>query len=278
MITVMNRLNKYTCFFYLKICVSILCMACTKAVNINLPPDENRLVVEAYLTPNKPFTAALQTSTGITSTLPLQLVSKALVIIRHGSIADTLSNIPFVDTVNGRAYNYSSTKRMTEDYVNDYTLFVYDSITGNSYTANTQLLKPVPIDSVNHSVNVNNEVSLGLKFTDPGSTNNYYRRFAFTNERNPEPRANFRFTDALFNGRDFSIFTGFSFEKGDTITVRLYSLNKAHFEFLESINTADDAASNPLAQPVFAKGNISGDALGIFTGLYYAEKKYIVPR
>jgi Domain of unknown function (DUF4249) len=257
---------------------AIFIFACTKPVDINLPPDENRLVVEAYLTPQKRLAAALQTSTSITSTLPLQLVTRAFVTISHNGFTDTLRNLPFIDSTNGRAYNYSSPKLMTEDYTNTYTLFVYDSTTGNSYTATTQLLHPVPIDSINHALNINKSVSIGVKFTDPGANENFYRRFAFTNELKPEGLANFRFTDALFNGRDFSIFTGFTFKQGDTVTVRLYNLNKVYFEFLQSINTADDAASNPLAQPVFAKGNISGDALGIFTGLSYAEKKYIVPR
>jgi Domain of unknown function (DUF4249) len=274
----MHTLKKY--YFLLPFFGAVLALpvSCTKPVDINLPPDENRLVVEGYLTPKKRMAVALQNSVGITSMLPLQQVGRALVIIQHNGINDTLRNIPYIDTTNGRAYNYSSPRLMTEDYSNTYTLLVYDSSTGNSYTASTRLLRPVAIDSVNHTVNVNNEVSIGLKFTDPGNLTNYYRRFAFTNERDPEGRANFRFTDALFNGRDFSVFTGFSFEKGDTVTVRLYNLNKEHFDFLESINTADDAASNPLAQPVFAKGNISGEALGIFTGLYYDERKYIVPR
>ncbi len=274
----MYILNKCIYQLALFFCAAAAVISCTKPITVSLPPDENRLVVEGYLVPQKPLALALQTSTGITSTIPVQPVSRALVIIKHGTISDTLRNTPLVDTANGRVYNYSSTRLMTEDYTNVYSLFVYDSSTGSSYTASTRLLAAVPIDSVNHTVNIDNEVSVGLKFTDPGGIANYYRRFAFTNERNPEGRANFRFTDALFNGRDFSIFTGFSFKKGDTITVRLYNLNKDHFEFLETVNTADDAASNPLAQPVFAKGNISGDALGIFTGLYYSERKYIVPR
>jgi Domain of unknown function (DUF4249) len=257
-------------------CSSFL-WSCTKPVTINLPPDENRLVVEAYLIPQKRFAVALQTSTGISSTQPVQLVSRALVTITHNGIIDTLRNLPYIDSANGRVYNYSSPVIMGNDYVNTYTLSVFDSTNGKTYTATTKLLVPVPIDSVNHTVNISNEVSIGLKFTDPAAASNYYRRFVFTNEINPEGNANFRFTDKLFNGEAFSVFTRFSFKRGDTVTVRLYNLNQVHFEFLESINTAEDAAGNPLSQPVFAKGNISGDALGIFTGLSYAERKYIVP-
>jgi hypothetical protein len=266
---------------YLAVVIALLSstiFSCTKPVTINLPPDENRLVVEAYLTPQKRLAVALQTSTGITSTLPVQLVSRALVTIQHNGITDTLRNIPYVDSANGRAYNYSSPAVMTNDYTNTYTLSVFDSTSGKSYTASTRLLQPVLIDSVNHTVNIDNEVSIGIKFNDPADRDNFYRRFAFKNERKPEGRANFRFADKLFNGKDFSLFTGFSFRKGDTVTVRLYNLNKDYFNFLESVNTADDAAGNPLAQPVFAKGNISGDALGIFTGLYYDERKYVVPK
>jgi hypothetical protein len=257
-------------------CSSFL-LCCTKPVTINLPPDENRLVVEAYLTPQKRLAVALQISTGISSTQPVKLVSRALVTINHNGITDTLRNMPYIDSANGRAYNYSSPVIMGNDYVNTYTLTVFDSANGKTYTSTTKLLPPAQIDSVSHAVNTNNEVSIGFKFTDPGAINNYYRRFVFTNERNPESSANFRFTDRLFNGNEFSVFTRFSFKRGDTVTVRLYNLKQDYFDFLESINTAEDAAGNPLAQPVFAKGNISGDALGIFTGLSYAERKYIVP-
>jgi hypothetical protein len=271
------RNTKYKHLQIMLLACSIFLLCCTKPVTINLPPDENRLVVEGYLTPQKRLAVALQMSTGISSTQPIQLVSRALVTIAHNGITDTLRNTPYIDSANGRVYNYSTSVLMASDYVNTYVLTVFDSTSGKTYTANTKLLAPVPIDSVNHSYNANNEVSVGFKFTDPAAVNNYYRRFAFINERNPDNNANFRFSDKLFNGQSFSVFTRFSFKRGDTVTVRLYNLNQAHFEFLESINTAEDAAGNPLSQPVFAKGNISGDALGIFTGLSYAERKYIVP-
>ncbi len=257
--------------------VSIFLYSCTKPITVNLPPDANRLVVEAYLTPQKRLAVALQTSTGISSTQPVLLVSRARVTISHNGITDTLRNSPYIDGASGRVFNYSSPIIMGNDYVNTYTLTVFDSTSGKLYTATTKLLPPVPIDSVNHAVNIDNEVSIGFKFTDPGAVNNYYRRFVFKTELSTENRGNFRFTDKLFNGTVFSLFTRFSYKIGDTVTVRLYNLNSDYFEFLESINTAEDAAGNPLAQPVFAKGNISGDALGIFTGLSYAERKYIVP-
>jgi hypothetical protein len=274
----MNCIQKNAASLIVLFIMATLMIQCTKPVTINLPPDENRLVVEAYLTPQKRLTVALQYSTGITSTVPIQLVNRALVTIQHNNIVDTLSNIPYRDTANGRVYNYSSPKLMTSDFTNTYTLNIFDSTSGKTYTSSTKLLAPILIDSINHTVNVDNEASIGVKFTDPGNSENFYRRFAFTNEINPEGRANFRFTDRLFNGQEFSLFTGFRFKKGDTVTVRLYNLNKDYFQFLENINTAEDAANNPLAQPVFAKGNISGDALGIFTGLSYHEKKYSVPQ
>jgi hypothetical protein len=258
------------------ICFFLILAGCTKPVAINLPPDENRLVVEAYLTPNKRLAVALQTSTGISSTQPVQLVNNVLVTITHNSTIDTLHNTNYIDTASGRVFNYSSPVLMTNDYTNIYTLTIFDSTTNKTYTASTKLLVPVPIDSVSHTVNVNKDVSIGFKFTDPAAVTNYYRRFVFKTERSTENRGNFRFTDRLFNGTAFSLFTRFSYKKGDTVSVRLYNLNKDYFEFLESINTAEDAAENPLAQPVFAKGNISSDALGIFTTLSYDEKMYII--
>lgn len=270
----------HTKYNYLQILFLSGCIfsgSCTKPVTVNLPPDENRLVVEAYLTPQKRMAVALQNSTGISSTQPAALVSRARVTIQHNGITDTLRNILYVDTASGRVFNYSTPVLMSNDYVNTYTLTIFDSTTSKLYTATTKLLPPVLIDSVSHAVNVDNDVSIGFVFTDPAGTADYYRRFVFLNESNPDNRGNFRFTDRLFNGQQFSLFTRFIYKSGDTATVRLYRLNKDYFDFLESINTAEDAAGNPLAQPVFAKGNISGDALGIFTTLSYAERKYIVP-
>ncbi len=256
------------------ICV-FFTIGCTKQIELDLPADEGRIVVESYLTPGNRFGVALQRSVGITSNTALQPILSALVIIRYGNVSDTLKPGLFVDRYR-RVYNFSSNQTMPSDTNLIFQLYVKDSL-GNVATATTRLLPLVRIDSVNFQANSRDSISIGFKFTDPGHAVNYYRRLTYKGVSDTAIRNNFRFNDLLFNGQSFSLFTNFIFQRGDTVNTRLYNLTKDHADFLQSIGDATVAANNPLTSPVLAKGNIVG-GLGIFTALAFDEKRFIVPR
>jgi hypothetical protein len=261
-------------FCLLLICV-ISFFSCTKKIDLDLPADENRIVIESYLTPGNRFGVALQRSVGIVSNTAIQPIFNALVIISYGNVHDTLKPGVFVDRYR-RAYNFSSNQTMPNDTNLVYQLYVKDSL-GNVATATTKLLPVVPIDSVNFQANSKDSISVGFKFRDPGHAINYYRRLTYKGISDTAIRNNFRFNDLLFNGQSFSLFTNFIFQRGDTVNTRLYNLTKDHSDFLQSIGDATVAANNPLTSPVLAKGNIVG-GLGIFTALAFDEKRFIVPR
>jgi hypothetical protein len=249
--------------------------ACTKAIEPNLPPDENRIVVESYLQPGQRFAVALQRSTGIVSNTPIVGLTNALVVIQYGNVRDTLKPGLYLDA-DRRVYNFSSNTIVSADTNTIYQLYVRDSA-GNVATASTKVLPIVPIDSVNYQANNRDSISVGLKFRDPAYAENYYRRYVFKGITDTIGFNSFRINDLLFNGQEFSLFTGFRYKRGDTVFLRLYNLTKDHHDFLKSIGEAAGAANNPLLAPVLAKGNING-GLGIFTGVRYDEKRYIIPR
>ncbi|HET9278160.1 MAG TPA: DUF4249 family protein, partial [Flavitalea sp.] len=65
------------------------------------------------------------------------------------------------------------------------------------------------------------------------------------------------------------------FARNDTVAVRVYSLNKEHYEYLESMGNARRSNFNPFSQPGRIKSNVSG-GLGIFTSISYTEHKVII--
>jgi len=78
-----------------------------------------------------------------------------------------------------------------------------------------------------------------------------------------------------FNGKQFSFYSEPDFKKNDTVGIRIYSLHKEHYEYLESLSNARRSNGNPFTQPGSIKSNIRG-GLGIFTSLVYMDKKIVI--
>jgi hypothetical protein len=117
---------------------------------------------------------------------------------------------------------------------------------------------------------------VGIKFTDPPTIENYYRILIGKNINlfGSDP-TDFRINDISFNGKAFSYYSEPDFARNDTITVRVYSLNKEHYEYLESMGNARRSNFNPFSQPGRIKSNVNG-GLGIFTSILFTEQKVII--
>ena len=63
--------------------------------------------------------------------------------------------------------------------------------------------------------------------------------------------------------------------KGDTIISTLFHIDKAYYDFRESVQNAINSNGNPFGQPGVLKSNIEG-GLGIFTGLTFDRKTLII--
>jgi len=257
--------------------VIFLFLACDKVIDVQLPAYEPQLVMEMYLEEGKPLRCLLMESLPYTDTAITKMVNDALVIFSDGTTRDTLFKRNNQDPITGRLYNYYHPRLVKADPTKIYTLL----ITGNNkkISAKTSFSQKITlIDSINirQSIIAIDSFSVGLVISDPVEIDNYYR-FLIGKELNhfASSPTDFRVSDISFNGKRFSFFSEADFARNDTVLARIYSLQKDHFEYLESIGDARRSNSNPFSQPGRIKTNITG-GLGIFTTTRYTEKKIVI--
>jgi hypothetical protein len=112
---------------------------------------------------------------------------------------------------------------------------------------------------------------------DPAEIQNYYRFLsAKTMHDFTDDPSDFIISDNSFNGKSFSYYSDTEFEKNDTALVRVYSLLKEHYDYIQSVSDARGSNFNPFSQPGRIKSNVKG-GLGIFTAISYDQRKLFIP-
>ena len=256
--------------------ITLILAGCNKEIKLDLPVYEPKMVLEFYLENNQPLKCLLQESINYTDTARFKLIDNALIVISHEGIKDTLVNTLYLDPKIEKIYNYFNPKIMQLNPNTDYEVYVRDS-KGREMSGKTRLNNPVPIDSLVYTYNASNKAAVGLVFNDNGFKKNYYRIVAFKDSSvlKEDNLWDITFRDILFNGQQFSFYTGYAFNPGDTITGRLYHLTEEHYNFAESVNDARASNSNPFGQPANIISNLTG-GIGIFTTILFTEKKIIL--
>lgn len=267
----MNKL-----YFTIIIVLSFVFIGCNKEIKLDLPEYETKMVLEFYLEDNKPLSCLLQESINFTDTAQFKLIENALIVLSYGNVKDTLINTFYFDQQFQKIYNYHNPKIIQLQANVDYEVYVKDS-KGRELRGRTRLNNIVPIDSLLYNFNSDNLAAAGLIFNDQGNKKNYYRIVAFEDLPTviEDDVWDITFEDNLFNGDQFSFYTGYSFNPGDTVVGRLYHLTEEHNNFAESVNNAQSSNGNPFGQPANIISNLSG-GIGIFTTLAYDEKKIVI--
>jgi len=252
--------------------------SCNKVVDVKVPAYESQITVEMYLQDGAILSCLLSESLPYTDTAINRSLDSALVVFSDGQRSDTLANASRMDMETGRWYNYVHHRRMAADAGKTYTLTITDK-NNRKVTATTRFSKEqVKIDSlsIRRSENNPDSFSLGVVFTDPVATENYYRALVIKdlNDYKTE-HTDLVFNDVAFNGKPYSFFSEQPYAKNDTVTVRIYSLTKDHFEYLQSTNNARISNFNPFTQPSRIASNITG-GLGIFTSTRFDQRKVII--
>jgi hypothetical protein len=249
---------------------------CTKEILLDLPEYEPKMVLEFYLEDNKPAHCLLQESINFTDTSQYKLIDNALIVLSYKEVKDTLANTFYFDSKFQKIYNYHNPKILQLEPHVEYEVYVKDS-KGREMTGKTRINNLVPIDSLIYNFNSVNNAAVGLIFNDNGTTKNHYRIVAFKDSIvvNPNNIWDITFSDNLFNGDQFSFYTGYAFATGDVVVGRLYHLTGEHNRFAESVNNAQASNGNPFGQPANIVSNLTG-GIGIFTTLKYAEEKLII--
>lgn len=256
-----------------------------REVEIELPVYESKAVVECYLEPGRPYRLLLSRSEPYFSPFPTAaseflnnlLIDNAEVIIRHQGNEYRLRNQLVLDGEINKIYNYSNDQRVPFDYDDDFELFI-TLPGGETITAITRLLPPIPIDSVRVEFNETDTLARVLTyFTDPSREKNFYRRMLHYNSLDSIPEQDFTLDDRFVE--DVVVFgSAYDYLRGDTVFNTLFHIDRPYYDFLESLNAAIISNGNPFGQPSPIISNLEGSAsaIGIFTGLSFVREQTII--
>lgn len=257
--------------------IVIAFVSCDKVIDVELPPYEPELVMEMYLEEGQPLRCLLIESLPYTDTAINKPVNNALVIFSDGMKNDTLSYMINQDKFTGRLFNYFHPRLITTDSNKTYTLTIIGE--NKKISGKTKFSQKITgIDSliVRESISEADSFSVGVIISDPADKANYYRFLVgkTINFFGSDP-TDFRVSDISFNGKKYNFFSEADFARNDTVTIRIYSLLKEHYDYLESIGNARRSNFNPFSQPGRIKSTVEG-GLGIFTSIIYTERKVII--
>ncbi|MEL6696110.1 MAG: DUF4249 domain-containing protein [Bacteroidota bacterium] len=269
-------------------------------IDLELPEYDAEYVVESYLQVGQPFFLTLTESQPYFDDVTISYLKGADVTIEHKGEIFTLAEQTFrlddptlgaigVDTgtlnilrpiLGDTVTFYLNINLVPESYNEDFDLNI-TLPNGEALSAKTQILEPIPFDSLVFQQAANDTLSLLLSFfTDDGSQANFYRRVLEVREdqvisgsgdeevtmRVTSVEQDFIADDVVFNGQPFAFGTGFDFAIGDTVINTLYHMTFDHYRFVETRDAAIAASLSPFGQPAVIYSNIKG-GLGIFAGI-----------
>jgi hypothetical protein len=297
----MSRFNKRILFSALMLGFLV---SCESEIDIDLPPPETLVVVDATIE-NGQYARVAVTKTApyfdtiSVATLAGIFINNAVVYLSDGVITDTLTLTIDPTQFPPIFYKGNNPALIGQEWKRYYLTVI---ALGDTLTATTSIPGIVPVDSLSWEPFGNND-SLGLGyvyFKEPDSLGNLYQLMAkrqgypyfvpipgqsISNDQMangqyisftvPRPRA----TPAWFNtatGDSTNQEGGVLFRRGDTISVKLNSIDFDSYEFLKTYNTAANSFGNPFSAPTFVKGNIKG-GLGGFVGIGASYQTYVVP-
>jgi hypothetical protein len=142
-------------------------------------------------------------------------------------------------------------------------------------TGTTTIMERVPIEAVEWEFNDRNKAYLLTSFQDDPNAENFYRYMVHRDSLSNGSQRDFVSSDRLTNGKRVSYGSAYDYEKGDTLIVSLFHIEKQYYDFMSSVSDARSANGNPFAQPSRIKSSVQG-GIGIFTNLAFDRKTVVI--
>jgi hypothetical protein len=269
-------MKKQFVYTILGLCLALASCNLEKVVEVELPEFKSDLSVEWYIEAGKPFRMTLTESVSYFDSASLPLVNNALVVVSYNGVSDTLRNgLQIVDTT--RFFNYTSKKIAPSQAGTVFNMYIKDS-KGREARATTTLLPPAKIDSLRLLWNkTDTAASLLTTIVDDPTRKNYFRRFIHKGNLSTRRVSSTWFTDLTATNNRITIGSGFNIKRGDTAIVTLFHIEKDYYDFIQSLDDAQDANGSPFQQPSALKTNISG-GIGIFAAIAESRDTLFVPK
>ena len=283
-------------FLFILIC--IILTGCEKEVTVDLPQGEEHFVVEGHiengqfpyviLTKDAPYFASVDTAD-----LDKYFVKGADVKVSNGD-----TTISMMEIQDGIYVGFSMIGEVNKSY--DLTIIVE----GKTLTSTTYIPTPMPqIDSLwaIAKEGYSNVFRIWFTYSDPDTTGNNIKIFTKVNDDIFRTFLFSTFDDHVINGKTFDdiIRNGIDescypenpadtastsnfaveecglFKIGDTVEVKISSIDRAHFDFWRTLETESSNSGGPFSSPTVIKSNIEG-GLGIWGGYGSVTRTIIV--
>ncbi len=287
--------------FVIIILSALFFTACEQEIEIDLPQPDASFVVEGWIENGSfPVVVVSRNSSYFdpidSAALAELFITDAVVIVSNGLVDDTLQLVVDINNINTSTwpYIYYKGSKIQGQENGSYSLRI--EVEGEEITGFTTIPKVHPFDTLwweSESV----ADTLGYiwgTLSDPVNEKNYYRIFTRRLGRDfaDIPLYGSVFDDVYFAGESitFSMFRGIgSVEddsayaqdefgywcKGDTVVVRVSTMDVAHYDFWSSAEQEMYSGGNPFANPSTIRHNISG-AVGVFGGYGSAYDTLII--
>ena len=254
-------------------------IGCQKVVSIDLNQSNPQVVIEGEVTSNQgPYLVAMgMTGDYFTPSLNFPPITNAIVTIN-----DDVGNQDTLRMIYPGLYATS-----TLQGVPGRTYLLHVNAQGKSFDAISPMPVRVLIDSVYtqpyHEFDGDLTYYIYVMFHDPAATQNWYRLDVHSATGAVDSSGGRRFilySDRLANGLEttFRIRTLRRSQPGDSVMVRLYTIDKATYDYFRTVNDilGSDRSPTSLA-PANPNTNISNGSLGYFAA-YAVDSAGIVLR
>lgn len=276
-------------------------LGCEKNIDFKLNDEEPKLVVEATIENGQPPVVLLSNSLNYFSQISPQLLANSLVhgaevYVSNGTKTHKLKeyNQPLGAGYSLSYYSVDSSSLSTAflgELNKKYSLRIVAG--GKEYTAATSIpALNKRIDSIWYKAGPpqldTTKVIVMARITDPPGFGDYVRYFTKRNGQPFYPGINSAFDDLFVDGTTYQLQVQAGvdrnqtfkeddtfFNKGDTVTFKLSSIDKPTFDFWQTMEYSYQSIGNPFATPTKVLSNISGNALGYFGG-YASQYRTLV--
>jgi hypothetical protein len=261
--------------------------------------------VDASIENDRPPVVVLSKSLGYFSEINLELLASSFVRNAEVSISNgikthklkerSLSTIPGIDLFYYTTDSSDLASAFTGEFNTSYTLKI--KVEGKEYTAQTTIVAPAKtldslwwVRSPNHPDT--NKVVLMTSVTDPPGLGNYIRYYTQTGNGPFLPALNSVFDDQIIDGTSYQVevergvdrnqeidLQEYSFfTRGDSVTVKFCNIDRSTYDFWRTMEYSYSSIGSPFSSPTKVMGNVTGGALGAFTGYAAQYKTLIIPK